>query len=424
MTVEIILASMGLLLSAYFSGSEIVFISANPIQLQIWQSKGVRGSTLSIKFLENREKHLTAILVGNTIANILTTSFATVIFLQYNIFSSWQIIILISLTILIFGEIIPKTLIREKPNGAIIFYSLTLRILEIILLPITYLIQKVINTFLKLFKSEQSVFDIALTREEFNKNVQHGHISGVINRMEKEYINNVIDFSDKTAGEIDTPRTDIVALQESDPINKAKKLFIESGFSKILIYREDIDDIIGFVVLQDLLNLPNSLKNAVREINIYPETQSIYEMLKDFQRENISIALIVNEYGGTSGIITMEDLVEEIFGDFEDEYDTSDFLGVKKMTNGDLLMNGRTEIDDLIKEYNIHIPDGDYETIGGYIIDKIQRFPIKNEKILLGNYEFTINKATDKNIGLVTISKNKFRKKIDKKGKVSIRKKY
>lgn len=424
MIVEIILASVGLLLSAYFSGSEIAFISANPIQLQIWQSKGVRGSTLSIKFLENREKHLTAILVGNTIANILTTSFATVIFLQYNIFSSWQIIILISLTILIFGEIIPKTLIREKPNGAIIFYSLTLRILEIILLPITYLIQKVINTFSKLFKSEQSVFDIALTREEFNKNVQHGHISGVINKMEKEYINNVIDFSDKTAGEIDTPRTDIVALQESDPINKAKKLFIESGFSKILIYREDIDDIIGFVVLQDLLNLPNSLKDAVREINIYPETQSIYEMLKDFQRENISIALIVNEYGGTSGIITMEDLVEEIFGDFEDEYDTSNFLGVKKMTNGNLLMNGRTEIDDLIKEYNIQLPDGDYETIGGYIIDRIQRFPIKDEKINLGKYEFTINKATDKNIGLVTISENKFRRKIDKKGKVSIRKKY
>jgi len=424
MTVEIILASVGLLLSAYFSGSEIAFISANPIQLQIWQSKGVRGSTLSIKFLENREKHLTAILVGNTIANILTTSFATVIFLQYNIFSSWQIIILISLTILIFGEIIPKTLIREKPNGAIVFYSLTLRILEIILLPITYLIQKVINIFSKLFKSEQSVFDIALTREEFNKNVQHGHISGVINKMEKEYINNVIDFSDKTAGEIDTPRTDIVALQESDPINKAKKLFIESGFSKILIYREDIDDIIGFVVLQDLLNLPNSLKDAVREINIYPETQSIYEMLKDFQRENISIALIVNEYGGTSGIITMEDLVEEIFGDFEDEYDTSNFLGVKKMTNGNLLMNGRTEIDDLIKEYNIQLPDGDYETIGGYIIDRIQRFPIKDEKINLGKYEFTINKATDKNIGLVTISENKFRRKIDKKGKVSIRKKY
>ena len=424
MTVEIILASVGLLLSAYFSGSEIAFISANPIQLQIWQSKGVRGSTLSIKFLENREKHLTAILVGNTIANILTTSFATVIFLQYNIFSSWQIIILISLTILIFGEIIPKTLIREKPNGAIIFYSLTLRILEIILLPITYLIQKIINIFSKLFKSEQSVFDIALTREEFNKNVQHGHISGVINKMEKEYINNVIDFSDKTAGEIDTPRTDIVALQESDPINKAKKLFIESGFSKILIYREDIDDIIGFVVLQDLLNLPNSLKDAVREINIYPETQSIYEMLKDFQRENISIALIVNEYGGTSGIITMEDLVEEIFGDFEDEYDTSNFLGVKKMTNGNLLMNGRTEIDDLIKEYNIQLPDGDYETIGGYIIDRIQRFPIKDEKINLGKYEFTINKATDKNIGLVTISENKFRRKIDKKGKVSIRKKY
>jgi len=315
-------------------------------------------------------------------------------------------------------------LIREKPNGAIVFYSLTLRILEIILLPITYLIQKVINIFSKLFKSEQSVFDIALTREEFNKNVQHGHISGVINKMEKEYINNVIDFSDKTAGEIDTPRTDIVALQESDPINKAKKLFIESGFSKILIYREDIDDIIGFVVLQDLLNLPNSLKDAVREINIYPETQSIYEMLKDFQRENISIALIVNEYGGTSGIITMEDLVEEIFGDFEDEYDTSNFLGVKKMTNGNLLMNGRTEIDDLIKEYNIQLPDGDYETIGGYIIDRIQRFPIKDEKINLGKYEFTINKATDKNIGLVTISENKFRRKIDKKGKVSIRKKY
>ncbi len=404
MTIEIILAIIGLFLSAYFSGSEIAIISANPIKLQIWKSKGVRGSALSIKFLENREKHLTAILVGNTIANILTTSFATIIFLEYEIFSSWQIIIIISLLILVFGEIIPKTLIRERPNSALIFYSFSLRFLEIFLLPITYLTQKIIDLFLKLFKSKKSVFDIVLTREEFNENINRGHNSGVIDKIEKKYINNVMRFSDKTAGEIDTPRTDVIALQESDSIEKAKKLFIDSGFSKILIYREDIDDIIGFVVLQDLLTSQSSLKKIVREISIYPETQSIYEMLKDFQKRNISIALIVDEFGGTSGIITMEDLVEEIFGDFEDEYDSSEFLGVKKMSNGDLLVNGRTEIDDLEKEYNIKLPKGDYETVGGYIIDKIQRFPIKNEKLLLENYEFTIKKSTDKNIRLIVIS--------------------
>ncbi|MEA1987079.1 MAG: hemolysin family protein [Candidatus Marinimicrobia bacterium] len=412
MTIEIILASIGLILSAYFSGAEISFLTASPIKLQMWKSRGIRGSALGMKYLENREKHLTAILVGNTIANILTTSFATIIFLQYKIFNSWQIIIIISLTILLFGEIIPKTLIREKPNGALIFYSITLRVLEIFLLPITFIIEKIINRGLKLFKSERSVFDIALTREEFNQSVHHGHISGVINKMEKKYINNVIDFSDKTAGEINTPRTDIIALHEADSIPKAKKLFIESGFSKILIYRDDIDDIIGFVVLHDLLNSPDSLKDAIREINIYPETQSIYEMLKDFQKEKISIALIVDEYGGTSGIITMEDLVEEIFGDFEDEYDSKDFLGVKKLDDGNLLANGRTEIDDLINEYNLQLPLGDYETIGGYIIDKIHRFPKKNENIVLGKYKFIIKKATDKNIELIMI--NKFKKHVSK----------
>jgi len=399
---EIILAFFGLLLSAYFSGSEIAYISANPLQMQIWETQGLKGASVTRRYLENRENILGTILVGNTVANMLTTTFAAVAILEVSAYPYWAVSLFISFFILLFGELIPKSLIRIKANTVARYLSITMRTVEIILFPLTWVSRLVTNASLRIIGSERSDLNAVLTRDEFKHSLHSSHESGVIDKEEQEYIQNVMEFSDITADEIKTPRTDIEALPEHADLQDARKLFVESGFSKLLIYRESVDEIIGFIVLHDLFQNPPDLKSIIREIQMYPQSKNIFEMLKDFQENNISIALLVDEFGGTSGIVTMEDLTEEIFGDFEDEYDDEN-SGLKKLSNGDLIAEGRTEIDDINVLLKDPVPEGDYETVAGFLLARIHRFPEKNEKIIIDSLEYTILKSTAKSIDLLRI---------------------
>ncbi|HBY17727.1 MAG TPA: hypothetical protein DEH00_00975, partial [Candidatus Marinimicrobia bacterium] len=339
---------------------------------------------------------------GNNLANILATSYATLYFLTLGLFSEIQIILIISLVILIFGELVPKSIVREMPNQAVIFFVLTIRWIRILLFPVTWPVQKIIRGILFLAKSQPEEIKAVVTRDEFGRSISLSHKSGIIDEREKEYIHNVIDFSYRTAGEIQTPRPDVVGLPVNADIEEAKSLFIQSGFSKLLIWSDNIDEIIGFIVIHDLLQNPKTIKDIVRPIKVYPESKLVFEMLREFQENNMSIAAVVNEYGSTSGIVTMEDLVEEIFGEFEDEYDENHNT-IKMLSNGDLVMGGRASIEELNKSYNLEIPDGDYETIAGYILENTDHFPVKNEKIIIGRLEFTILRASAKSIDYLKI---------------------
>jgi putative hemolysin len=402
MQIELILTILGVLFSAYFSSAELSFTAANPVKIRIWTDSGRLGAKKTLNMLENRESILTVILVGNTLANILATSYATLYFLTLKLFSEWQIVILISVIILILGELIPKSIVRERPNQSVIFFSLTLRWLRLILLPLTWPVQKIIKGILFVIRSQPEEFRAAISRDEFGRSISLSHKSGIIDEREKEYIHNVIAFSRRTAGEIQTPRPDVAGLPVSASLNEVRELFVKSGYSKLLIWTESIDEIIGFIVIHDLLENPKNLREIVRPIRVYPESKLVFEMLREFQENNISIAAVVNEYGSTSGIVTMEDLVEEIFGEFEDEYDENHNT-IKKLSSGDLVMGGRAEIEELNKTYNLNIPEGDYETISGYILDNTDHFPVKNEKIIIGKLEFTILKASAKSIDYIKI---------------------
>ncbi|MCK5686283.1 HlyC/CorC family transporter [bacterium] len=402
MEIEIGLAFIGLILSAYFSGSEIAYISANPLQMQIWESQKIRGAGRSLKYLENKEEILSVILVGNTLANMLATSFATVVLLKNFQLPYWAITLMVALVILVFGELIPKSLIRIRANNVTRYISLTMHIVEIVLLPLTRIARFITMIALKLVRSKHSDLNAVLTRDEFKHSLHSGHESGVIDEQEQEYIRNVMEFSDITADEIKTPRTDIEAISEEADLREAKMAFEESGYSKILVYRESIDEIIGFIVLHDLFHDPENIKEITRDISLYPQSKNIFEMLKDFQENNISIALLVDEFGGTSGIVTMEDLVEEIFGEFEDEYD-EDAEGIRLLSNGDFIVEGRCEIDDLNEQLPKIIAEGEYETLAGYLLDSLNRFPPKNEKIIIDGLEYTILRSTAKSIDLLRI---------------------
>lgn len=400
MVTELILALSGLILSAYFSASEIAVITANPLQLKKWYAENKAFSHLAIQMYENRQHYVTLILVGNNLTNIITTTFASIIFTRYGLFNWWQTTLIISAAILLFGEVIPKSLVRVKPNAFLLFSSALIRIPGYLLHPVARMFESMTRGMMRLFRSKQEPMNIIIRREEIEKSIYESYENGVLNDVKKKYIDNVFDFSDTDAGEIITPRTDIVALPENAGMEMLKETFIRSGYSKIIIYRDNIDFIIGYVSLRDMFGGKKTIRDMLRPIKFYPETKSIFELLKEFQQTGTSIAVIVDEFGGTAGILTMEDIVEEIFGEFDDEYDV-DAAEVRRQPNGDLLISGRAEIDYLNEEYGLRIPEGEYETIAGYILDAMDRFPHSGELINIRNCEFTILKASPKSIDLV-----------------------
>jgi len=397
MITDIILACLGLILSGFFSGSEIAVITAHPLQLQKWVSEKKSFAVSALHMYKERQHFLTMILVGNTLSNVLTTTFATLFLTKYAGFNWWQVILTISGVILLFGEVLPKSLIRKRPNSYLLFSSAVIKIPGIILHPFAKFFEKMIEGMLKLFKSDAEPMNIIIRREEIEQSIYDSYENGILNEDKKKYIDNVFDFSDTTASEIITPRTDIIALPEDTTISKLKKTFIQSGFSKIIIYQDNIDHIIGYISLRDILNDRGNIKSIIRPIKFYPESKSIIELLKEFQESKTSIAIIVDEFGVSSGLATMEDIVEEIFGEFDDEYDES-AQDIKRNPNGDLLMSGRTEIDNLNDEYQLNIPEGEYETIAGFLLDHLDRFPVSGEVLMIKQLEFTILRSTPKSI--------------------------
>ncbi len=401
MITEIILAAVGLILSAFFSASEMAVISAHPLQLQKWESQNKAFATSALKVYEDRQHFLTMILVGNTLTNVLTTTFATLALSAYG-FSWWLVIIFIAAAVLVLGEVLPKSLVRIKPNSFLLFSTAVMKVPGIILHPIARVFEKIIAFLIKLLKSDGEPLNIMIRREEIEQRIFESYDHGIINEEKKKYINNLFGFSETTAGEIITPRTDIVAVDEDCSILDLKKTFIQSGFSKIIIYRDNIDQIIGYVSLRDVMNREDKLEHIIRPIKFFPESKNVIELLKEFQDSKTSIAIIVDEFGVSSGMVTMEDIVEEIFGEFDDEYDEN-IEEVRRHPSGELSMSGRTEIDFLNNEYGLDIPEGEYETIAGYLLDHLDRFPGSSEVLTINNLEFTILRSTPKSIDYIKL---------------------
>jgi len=404
MTTAAILAGLGLILSAYFSGSEIAVIRAEPLQLQVWTLQKKHGASYAYDMFMDREHFMTVILVGNNLANILATTFATLLLTDYAGLNGFEVILCVSAAILVFGEVIPKSLVRQRPNSYLLFSAGFMRLTNILLNPVSKFFERISSWMVALFRSDQTPATAMIYRDEIEQSIYNSYHFIPMDKTRKRYLNNILEFSDTTAGEIITPRTDMIAASEEVTPDELKELFIVSGFSKILIYRDSIDQIIGFVSLRDIFGNINDISGMIRPIEYYPESKSIIDILKEFQNHKISIAVILDEYGGTAGMVTMEDIIEEIFGEFDDEYDDNQ-QHVKKLANGDLMTSGRTETDYLVNEYGLTIPDGDYETIAGFLLQYLNRFPQPGEILKIFNAEYTILKSTAKSIDHIKIKK-------------------
>lgn len=395
--IELILAIIGLILSFLFAGAEIALLSSNRLQLEVWQRRSVRGSTAALRANQEPEQFLTATLVGNNIANIMTTSFATVMLLQVISSEIW-VLLIISTSVLIFGEIIPKTLFREFPNASMLFFGRFIRVAEILFYPLTI----ILNIYRKyVLHSAEVESQTNLDTEELHLLFNEPNEESGVDIHERQTIARIFTFKDTTISEVMTPRPDMTAISKDSSMEEVEAAFLESGFSKLPVYEETIDDIKGIVFLHDIFRGAENLSEVMREAYFVPETKATDELLQEMKINSLSIAIVIDEYGGTAGLITMEDISEELFGEFTDAFDEED-SPVQTMENG-WLVKGNAEIDHLNDKFSFNIPEGDYETIAGFLIDSLSHIPQKNEQYLTETHRFVISSSTATRVETVFI---------------------
>ncbi len=400
------LALTGLVFSIFFSSSEFALISANKLQIKVWLKQKKRGSGLSHLIITRKEEYLSTILVGTNLSNILATSFGTV-YLDNAGLAPIYIVLIITTIILIVGEILPKAITREFSNSTLRLVSPLLYVFGWIFSPFTRLLQK--TGWISVAYSEKSVEDsLSQDRNDFQNVYEQMEHSTSLEKDRQEMIANVFDFSESSVQDAMTPRTDISAVELDTPMPEVIHTFIESGHSKLPVYKSDLDHIVGVIHLYDLFKSPKSISEIIQPIHHIPFSKSAAATLAEFQSAHHAVAIVHDEYGGTAGLVTAEDLFEELFGEFEDEFDEKDLM--ERMGDGSILTDARVDWKVFNERWGDIIPEGNYETVGGYITHKIGRIPNKGEKLYLSIGMVVIRKAGARRIDQVQIYPEKSEK--------------
>ena len=398
---ELNLTIIGLFLSIIFSSLEIALVSANKLQIDVWIKQNFKLGKLTKKILENKSKFLIVTLIGTTLSNILCSSFCTVYLVNNNIVSSKLSFIPISIIILLFGELLPKTIIRQYANIMLMILSPIMYFFHIIFYPITYIFNNFNFVDKKIFSNRKNEIKRLKRQEVKHVYEQVEHVES-IDKNEKKIISNIFNYSTKTVSEVMTPRIEISSISDNANLDEIAHLFIDSGHSKLPIYKGDIDNIIGIIYLYDLYTKPSNLNDIIKDVIMVPFSKLITDLMNELKDNNQSIAIVLDEHGGTAGLITLEDIFEELFGEFEDEFDYEE-LNLKKNKDGSILVNAKIECDLFNDKFNNIIPPGDYETLGGYIINKIGRIPNKNEHLFLDIGQVIIRNSTSRRIEQIQI---------------------
>ena len=398
-----------LLLSGFFSGMEIAFVSSNRLMQELDLKRKIIPARILSAFYNNPSRFIGALLLGNNvalviygiaIANILEPIILNILPISL---SSEYIVLLIqtiisTLLILIVAEFIPKVLFRIEPNAILKAFALPVWIFYYALYPFILLYIGISEIILKsIFRvklAKESYSFSAVDLEEYVKDSLPDNETREEVNQEIQMIQNAIEFKHVKLRECMVPRTEIKALEINKDINQFIKLLNETGHSKIFIYEDTIDQIVGYVHAFDLFSNPKSIKEIIKNIDPYPETTSAKELLKNFIEHHKSVAIVLDEFGGTSGIVTMEDIIEEIFGEIEDEHDVGKDIE-KQLSENTFIFSARLEIDFLNEKYKFNIPVlDDYETLAGFVIHNHNSIPILNQKIQIGSFLFTILKSS------------------------------
>lgn len=410
-----IIILISLLFSAFFSGMELAYISSNRLKIEVEKSRGTWQGKLKTIFYKNSSTMIALLLLGNNFALVIYGIKAADILnpMLENIGVTNEALLLITQTIistllvLITAEFLPKAVIQINPNGFLNIGTLPLFIVFIILYLPTQFILLLSGFVLKLTggknKSTEKVFskvDLANYVEDLSSRIHHEETLG----NDMLILSNALQFSKVKARDCMIPRTEMIAIEIDDELSNLKALFIEKGLSKILVFRKSIDNIIGCVHSFDLFKAPKSIKQILKPIDFVPSVMSGKELLELFTTQSGSIAVVTDEYGGTAGIVTIEDVIEEIFGEIEDEHD-KEVLMEEQLNDTEYLFSARLEIDYLIENYKLNfIESEDYDTLGGLIIHELASIPSVGETLQYQNMTISIEAVTERRIELVKLA--------------------
>lgn len=404
-----------LLLSAFFSGSEIAFVSCNRLKIELDKKKGLLHARIISKFINKDSQFIATMLLGNNIALVVYGIYMAKLiqpFLSDFQLSEWLILLLqtvfSTLVILVTAEFLPKALFQINPNRMLSVFAIPLWIINKLLFPFSISTLAISNGFLKLFK-----FDPEGTKNVFSRVDLDEYVKDLSERMhdkseldnEVEILQNALAFDEIKARDCMIPRTEIVALSVEEDIEQIKNKFISTGLSKIIIYRDSIDNIIGYVHSFELFKNPARIKDILMPISFVPKSMPGKELLELFAKQNGNIAIVVDEFGGTAGLVTIEDVIEEILGDIEDEHD-KDQLVEEQIDENTYLFSARQDIDYLNETYDLELAEStEYDTLGGLIIFHTESIPETGDQLKINGFRLQIQEVTDRRIELIRLEK-------------------
>ncbi len=416
---EIAIIVICLLLSAFFSGMEIAYVSSNKVFLSIEKRQQTFSASILNKLTEKPSQFITAMLVGNNIVLVIYGIYSGDLIMKwlenYFVLSAFVNLLLQTLLstaiIVLTAEFLPKVFFQIYANSAIKLFALPAYIFQQLLFWPTKFIIWISDIILKkFFKTEGDQ-----VQEYFSKIELGNYITEQMNNVsndneidtEIQFFQNALEFSDLKARDIMTPRTELSGVEISDSVTELKELFIKTGYSKLMVYQDSIDDVLGYVHSFELFKKPQDVKSIMIQVEYIPETIYIKDALDLLTKKRKSIAVVLDEYGGTSGIITIEDIIEELFGEIEDEHDLAEKLIDEKIDENSYLFSGRLDVEFLNEKYNFQIPESDsYSTLGGYIVNHTKEIPHNDEKISIDNFEIKVHSASNKKVELVRFSIN------------------
>ena len=411
---QVVLIVVCLLFSAFFSGLEIAYISRNKLNFEIKsKSKSVFGKIFAL-FNRNNSEFIATMLIGNNLALVMYGLVMAQLLEPMLSFINNDISILIIQTlvstviVLITAEYIPKSIFLINPDKLLITFSLPLLIIYLILYPVVKVVMFFSKWFIiKILNQDYSDEKVVFKLTDLNDYIKRVVVNDkeIQSKNVTEFFNNALALKTVKVRDCMIPRTDIISIDEKDSILELKNIIDESGFSKIIIYKSSIDHIIGYCHGLSLFNNPKTINEIIRPITFINETNLASEVLFKFMSEQINIAVVIDEYGGTSGILTLEDIIEEIFGEIIDEFDDNVFLE-NKVNNNAYNFSARLEIEYLNSKYNFKIPVGEYDTLGGFILDFNKNLPKKGEIIKFDNYLIKILSMNDNRIDSVFFKEN------------------
>lgn len=391
-----------LILSAFFSATEIVFITANRLRIQVGARRGLVGGKTAEEFVLRPERFLAATLVGNNLANVLFSSVAALFLKELTGMGDAAIMIVVTAVLLTFGEIIPKSLGRSAADGVIRYFAAVLRLFSFILYPVIAALQRMSEGIVRLLGGSAGEVSHFFHRTEIDVLIRQEVERGSLDDKQGEIISKIVTLSDRPIREVMVPRTEIVGVDVRSRIREVYRTFVTSGYSQLPVYDGSIDKIVGIVGVRDLFARPRSLKSVMRDVLFVPATKRAGELLREFREKGSTFAVVVDEFGGTAGIVTSEDLVEEVVGEIHDEYDVEESV-CREVEPSVYLLSGRVELDRVREELGIALPEGDYETVGGFIVASVGRIPRAGEELQLEGYKVVVLKGSRTKVDLVKL---------------------